>query len=480
MNRSLENIDYLFAPRSVAVIGASNSPDKWGFGIMSRMVRKKPHFNVYPINPKEKHVFGLAAYPRLTEVPTDVDFAVIVIPPEYAPAAMQDCVAKKVKAVLVITAGFKETGADGARLEAEVVRIARSGGIRVVGPNCNGHFNTASGLFTTGEEDIKPGPVGLVSQSGNFGGYIVRQGTDKGFGFSKYVSSGNQADLSVEDYIEYLAEDEDTKIICAYIEGLKDGQRFFRLAQQVTRKKPLIVLKAGRSNEGASAAMSHTASLSGSDSVHDAAFKQAGVIRVENVDDMVDIAAALIRQPLPQGNRVGIVTVGGGFGVVAADACRRLGLDVPPLPQETLERLNRILPARWSHANPVDMAGTVHSSYGCIGNMMKTDGVDAVLVISCIGYVPRLPAGLPAETAESLKNYHKMMVEGELELVEGLFDRIDRYRKPVIVAAVNDRRESKPIAKLADYGIYTYRTPEDGAKVIAYLVRYGGYLARSQ
>jgi len=479
VRQALKNIDYLFSPRSVAVIGASNNPDKWGFDIMSRLVRKKTDFKVYPINPKEKEILGRIAYARLTDVPEDVDFAVIVIPPEYAAAAMQDCAAKKVKSVLIITAGFKETGGMGAELESEVISIARSGGIRVVGPNCNGHFNTSSGLFTTGGEDVKPGPVGIISHSGNFGGYIVRQGTEKGFGFSKYVSSGNEADLTIEDYIEYLAEDEDTKIICAYIEGLKDARRFFDLAKRVTRKKPIIVLKAGRSPEGSSAAMSHTASLSGSDAVHDAAFRQTGVIRVENVADMVDIASALIRQPIPRGNRVGIVTVGGGFGVVATDTCRQLGLEVPPLSGETIERLNRILPSRWSHANPIDMAGTVHSSYGCIGNIMKTGGIDVVLVISCIGYVPRLPAGLPADTAEKLKNYHKTMVEGELQLVEGLFDRIGRYQKPVIVTAVNDRRESKPIAKLADYGIYTYRTPEDGAKVISYLVKYGNYLARS-
>ncbi|MFO7559784.1 MAG: CoA-binding protein [Desulfobacterales bacterium] len=476
MEKSLQNIDYLFSPRSVAIIGASNNPDKWGFDIMSRMVWKKTSFTVYPINPKEKEIFGLPAYARLTDVPADIDFSVIVIPPEHIAAAMKDCVAKKIKSVLIITAGFKETGGAGTELESEVVRIARTGGIRVVGPNCNGHFSTSSGLFTTGREDIKSGPVGIISQSGNFGGYIVRQGTERGVGFSKYVSSGNEADLTIEDYIEYLAEDEDTKIICAYIEGLKDGRRFFDLAKQVTRKKPIIVLKAGRSPEGASAAMSHTASLSGSDEIHDAAFKQTGVIRVDTVDDMVDVASALIQQPLPQNNRVGIVTVGGGFGVVAADACLKLGLKVPSLSEETIERLNRILPPRWSHANPVDMAGTVQSSYGCIGNIMKTDGIDAVLVISCIGYVPRLPAGLPAETAENLKNYHKMMVEGELKLVEGLFERISRYRKPVIITAVNDRLESKPIARLADLGIYTYRSPEVGAKVISYLVQYGRYL----
>lgn len=478
MHPSLKNIDYLFSPRSVAVIGASNNPDKWGFGVMTRMIRKKTPFEVYPINPKEKEILGRPAYARLTDVPADVDFAVIVIPPAYTAAAMQDCVAKKVKSVLIITAGFKETGSTGAEHESEIVRIARSGGIRVVGPNCNGHFNTSSGLFTTGEEDVKPGPVGIVSHSGNFGGYIIRQGTDKGFGFSKYVSSGNEADLTIEDYIEYLAEDVETKIICAYIEGLKDGRRFLDLAKQVTRKKPIIVLKAGRSPEGARAAMSHTASLSGSDRIHDAVFKQSGVIRVNTVDDMVDTASALIGQPLPKNNRVGIVTVGGGFGVVAADACRELGLNVPPLSDETIARLDRILPSRWSHANPVDMAGTVHSSYACIGNMMKTEGIDAVLVISCVGYVPRLPAGLPVEAAENVKKYHKAMVEGELKMVEGLFDRIARYGKPVIVTAVNDRRKSKPIGRLADLGIYTYRSPEIGAKVIAYLVQYGRYLIR--
>jgi acyl-CoA synthetase (NDP forming) len=478
MDVSIKQIDYLFSPRSIAVIGASNSPGKWGFGIISRILGQPTSFNVYPINPKENEVLGVRAYKRVIDVPGDVDFAVVVIPPEHVPAAMADCVSKGVKTALVITAGFREVGSDGAGLESEMIQIARQGGIRVVGPNCNGHFDTNSGLFTTGSPNIKPGPVGLISQSGNFGGFIVAEGVDRGIGFSKYVSSGNEADLTIEDYVEYLGEDEGTKIICAYVEGLKDGRRFFESAKKITKNKPIIMMKVGRTSEGASAAMSHTGSLSGVDDIHDAALQQSGVIRVTKVDEMLDVASALIRQPLPRGNRVGIVTGGGGFGVVATDACRSFGLEVPPLSKETIESLNRFMQPRWSHANPVDMAGDTYGSIPTLGSMLKTKDVDTVLAVSCLGFTPQAPDEIPVEVRKNLVQYQKQMVEGELDLMDGLIERIERYNKPLIVTSVSDRRRAKSIAKLLEHGIYTYRTPEDGARVIAYLVDYAAYLAQ--
>jgi len=477
MKKTIQKLDYLFSPRSVAVIGASNNPSKWGFGTIRNVLKGINNFRVYPINKKEKEIFGLKAYGKVTEIQEPVDFAVMVIPPQFTPEAMRDCGEKGVKSVLMISAGFKETGREGAELQDEVFSIARQFGIRVVGPNCDGHFNTESKLNTVGFDQAITGSVAVVSQSGNFGGHIIGEGTEKGIGFSKYVSSGNEADLTIEDYIEYLAEDDQTKIICAYVEGLKDARRFFELAKITTRKKPIILMKVGRSEEGAQAAMSHTASLSGSDAVHDAALQQCGVIRVDKVEHMIDIASALIRQPIPHGNRVGIVTIGGGFGVVATDACRRLGLEIPPLTDATVEKLNSLLPSRWSHGNPVDMTAVSYNAYACIGTLLKDENIDAVMAIGCMGYVPSVPPGLPEKLERELKAYNKEMMEGELSLLGGLVERIDKREKPLIITAVSKTDDALVLKELANQGFYTYKTPEAAAQVIAYLAKYSRFLS---
>jgi len=473
MSKIVDEVNPLFYPKSVAIIGASDSFGKWGFNIITRILIRKGDFEVYPVNPTASEVRGIRAYPKVTDIPGQVDLAVIVIPPPLVPSAMEDCVRKGVKVALVITAGFREVGEEGIGLEEEMIRIARKGGIRVVGPNCMGHFSAGTNLFTSGGAGIKPGPLSLISQSGNFGGSIVGQGAEKGVGFSKFVSSGNEADLTIEDYIEYLGEDEETKIICAYIEGLKDGRRFFELARKITKHKPIIVMKGGRTREGAEAAMSHTASLSGSDQINDAAFRQAGVIRVGQVEEMLDTASALIRQPLPRGRRVGIVTGGGGFGVVAADACRSMGLEIPKLADETIERLNRWMPPRWPHANPVDMAGDSYGSIPCIGTLLKADEIDGVLAVSCLGFMPQSSDQVPPHLRERHLKYQEETAAAELAAMEGLLERVYRYGKPLIIAAVSF---SKAMAELARNDIYTYRSPESGARVMAYLANYSEYL----
>ena len=476
-------LDYLFSPRSVAVFGASNTPGKWGFGIFDTVRRASSEIQVYPINRTAAEVMGVKAYPSIMAVPEPVDLAVVVIPPRAVPAAMEECVQKGVKAAIIITAGFKETGEEGAELEEEVLSIARQGRIRFVGPNCNGHFNTAADFYTTRGAGTRRGPLGLVSQSGNFGGYILRRGAERGIGFSKYVSSGNEADLQIEDYIEYLAEDDETRIIGAYIEGIKDGRRFLELARKTTRKKPIIVMKVGRTDAGAKAAQSHTGSLSGSDEIHEAAFRQSGVIRVVEVDELFDVALALLRQPLPRGNRVGILTGGGGFGVVATDACRRLGLAIPTLTEETVQTLSKYLPPRWSHGNPVDMAGDTEGSYPCMGTLLKAENIDAVLAVGSVGYPSQTPDEQrdqhDTETRQRLQEHNQRMAEAELGLVDGLIERVDRYSKPLIITASAVRGESEVITKLEQNGIYGYPTPEAGAKVLSYLVKYSDYVRES-
>lgn len=472
-------LDRLFSPSSVAVIGASNTPGKWGFGVFDRTLRTTSAMRVYPINPGAQDVLGVKAYKSVMEVPEPVDLAVIVIPPQAVPAAMDDCVRKGVKAAVIISAGFKEIGGEGAELEEQVVGIARRGGIRFVGPNCNGHFNTAVDFHTTGAVDTKKGPLALVSQSGNFGGYILQRGTARGIGFSKYVSTGNEADLHLEDYIEYFAEDENTKVIGAYVEGLRNGRRFLELAKRITKHKPIIIMKVGRTEEGSQAAQSHTGALSGSDREYDAAFRQFGVIRVDEVDDLFDVALALFRQPLPRGNRVGILTTGGGFGVVATDACRRLGLEIPPLTTETIETLSKYLPPRWPHANPVDMTGDMMGSYPSLGTLLKAENIDAVLGVSCVGLPSRDMDRYSGAAKDKVREYNQRMIEGELSLVDGLIERVDRYSKPLIITASANREESEAIAKLERNGIYGYPTLEKGAKVLSYLVRYSEYLRES-
>lgn len=464
------SLDCLFYPSSVAVIGASSTPGKWGFNILNRLLKSRTSTRVFPVRRGGGDVQGRRAYSSLSEIPDPIDLAVIAVPPEEVPKAMQECADKGVKVAIIITAGFKETGQVGAQLESDILKIARGGGVRFVGPNCMGHFNTVNDLFTVNEWGIRPGPLALISQSGNFGSYIMQRAVDRGAGFSKYVSTGNEADLTIEDYLEHLSRDEQTKVICAYIESVKDGRRFFDIAKRTSKRKPIVAIKAGRSAEGARATLSHTGALSGTDAIYDAAFRQCGVIRVEEADHIVDVAMALVRQPLPRGRRVGIVTVGGGFGAVVADACRRYSLEVPSLSLETIEALNKYLPSRWSHSNPVDMAGVVEGSYGCIGNLLKADYIDAVLTITSIGFPVEADDGSPAQ------EYARRLAEAELELVDGLIQRIERYQKPLIVTAPVGKTKAAALSKLEQNGIYTYSSPEAGVRVISYLARYAEYL----
>ena len=481
MNTALSDaLNRIFCPRSVAVIGASATPSKWGFRIFNRLLSSAPRAAVYPVNRTAESVLGHTTYRSLAAISGDVDLAVIVVPENAVPGVMQECVDKGVKAAIVITAGFKETGEEGLQLEAEVLRIARSGGVRFVGPNCNGHFNAALDLFTHGPAQIRPGPLALISQSGNFGTYILDRGVEKKTGFSKFISSGNEADLTVEDYLEYFGEDDETKVICAYVEGIKDGRRFLDLAKDITKRKPVVVMKSGRTAEAAQAVLSHTGSLAGSDAVHDALFRQCGVIRVDEVDELLDVALALVKQPLPRGRNVGIVTSGGGFGVVATDACLRYGLRVPPLAGEIVQMMDKYLPPRWSHSNPVDMAGATEGSYGCIGTLLKADNIDAILAIGALGFPADWLDRRGTALGPDSQDYVRTAIETEVRLVDGLVERIHRRQKPLIITTPIGGVKSPALEKLEDNGVFTYRTPEEGCRVISYMARYAEYLSTVQ
>jgi len=355
----LEELEPLFNPKSVAVVGATNQWNKWGFSTFVSLLdgfRGK----IYPVNNKEDVVLGHKAYRRVIEIPPEepVDLAVFVIPAASIPGVMEDCIQKGVRAAVIISAGFAEIGAEGRKLQDRVLGIARQGPLHFIGPNCMGFWSAPphlkSFMFPL---PVRPGPLALVSQGGNVGGAVLQAGYLRGLGFQFYVSCGCTADIQVEDYIEYFSSVPEVKVILAYIEGLNDGQRFIEKVRRVTAQKPVIALKPGKTEAATKAITSHSGALSGSSEIFDSAIRKAGGIRVDSAEELLDVATAFITQPLPQGRNVAIITPGGSYGVISADACASLGLNVVPLSQDTLAEFNRIFPPRWSRGNPVDPAG---------------------------------------------------------------------------------------------------------------------------
>ncbi len=377
----IENLDPLFNPKSVAVIGATGDWNKWGFSTFLSTVDGFEG-KVYPINDKEEIVLDHKAFKKITDVPGEVDLAVFVIPAPSIPAVMEDCVQKGVKAAVIISAGFADAGEEGRKLQDEVLQIARRGGIRFVGPNCMGFWSASSKLKATMIPlQIRPGPLALVTQGGNIGTSIVMSANQRGLGFHRYVSCGCTADIPIEDYIEHFGEDPEVKVILTYIEGLEDGTRFIEKVKRVTPRKPVIALKPGKGEATARAIRSHSGVLCGYDEVYEEAFKKAGVVRAETPEELLDIAIGFLMQPLPRGRNVAIVTPGGSYGVICADDCLSNGLDVVKLPEEAIAEFDQIFPPRWSHGNPIDPAGdrNLVAFLKAPEMVLKLDEVDAII-----------------------------------------------------------------------------------------------------
>ena len=375
----------LFKARSVAFIGASKDPTKWGFLTLKHIIDGGFRGSLYPVNPREPEILGLKVYQGIADLPETPDLAVIIVPPPAVPAVIKECVSKGIRAGIVITAGFAELGGEGAKLQDEIVTIARQGGMALVGPNCNGVMSPWNSQYVQFPSFfVPPGPVAVIAQSGNVMDSLSLQIQMHGFGCSACIASGNEAVLHCEDYLEYLADDPRTKVILSYIEGFKDGERFLAVAREVSKKKPIVMLKAGKTQAGARAAASHTAALAGSDAVFDAVCRQSGVIRAKSLDEMLNIGLAFLRQPLPRGRGLGIITAGGGWGVLAADACAELGFDIVQLPEETINELDKILPAWWNRGNPVDLvAGAAADNlFKAVELVMQCPSVDALMFLS--------------------------------------------------------------------------------------------------
>lgn len=355
-NGNAPALDYIFRPRSIAVVGASSNPFNSGHMFLMSFLSYGFKGDIYPVHPELSEVEGLRCYPNIKDIPGPVDYVFSCIPARFTPGLVEDCVAKGVRVVAFFTAGFSESGEPGGKeLEAELVRIARAGGVRLIGPNCIGIYSPSAGLSPSPDFSRQSGQVGLLAQSGGITCYLVRELNMRGVYLSKAVSYGNACDINESDLLEYFAGDPGTKVVAAYIEGVRDGKRFARALREAAQTKPVMLLKGGRTAQGAVTAASHTAALAGSATVWDAVVRQAGAIQVDTPGELVDLVCLLVHMPLPKGRRTGILGLGGGASVLAADDCTRSGLILPPLSAQVEQKLRSLVPAAGNiFGNPLD------------------------------------------------------------------------------------------------------------------------------
>ena len=384
-------LDKIMKPKSIAVIGASTKPKTIGSEIMQRLRDYKFNGNIYPINPKGGMIEGFQAYTSIKEVPSEVDLAVIVVNSKFVLDTIDQCHEKGIKGLCIITAGFKETGKEGAELERQLLQKVRDYGMRCVGPNCLGVLNTNDSVkmdATFAESLPVKGDIGFVSQSGALGGGILNILKDLNLGFAQFVSIGNQADINAETMLEYWENDDDVKQILLYMESIQNPQNFRKLASRITKKKPILALKAGRSAAGASAASSHTGSLAGADKAAAALLKQSGVIREFSLKNLFANAKAFSNCPIPKGNRVAIITNSGGPGIMATDAVCESGMQMAKITDETKEKLRSFLPAAASVKNPIDMIASAPIEHykQTLETVLEDKNVDMIAVI----YLPFL------------------------------------------------------------------------------------------
>ncbi|RLE93975.1 MAG: acetyl CoA synthetase [Thermoprotei archaeon] len=446
------NIKYLFFPKSVAVIGASRSPGKIGHEILRNIIEYGYEGKIYPVNPKADEILGLKCYKSILEIPEPVDLAVISIPAKYVPVALEECGKKGVKAAAIISSGFKEIG--NVELENKIVEIARKYGIRFIGPNIFGVFSAPSKLNATfGPTKVLPGKIAFITQSGALGIALMGWTIFAGIGLSAVVSLGNKADVDEADLLEYFVDDEHTKVVLIYMEGLDNGRRFMEAAAKCSLKKPIIVIKAGRSERGARAVASHTGSLAGSDVFYDVAFKQCGVLRALNVEEAFDWARAFTALPEPKGDNVVIITNGGGIGVMATDACSDYGLNLMEFPEDLMNEFRKCMPPFGSPKNPVDLTGqAAYDEYAkALEVALSDDRIHSIILLFCQTAVVDPP-----------------------KLSEVIADVVKKHgsRKPVVACYIGGEECQKGMKILEQNGIPSYPTPERAVLALAAVYRW--------
>ena len=453
---------WFFQPRSVAVIGASRQRGTIGGEVFHNLLSYEFNGPVYPVNPRAPVVQSVTAYPSVADVPGPVDLAVVVVPAAHVLEAAEACARKGVRAMVVISAGFAETGPEGRQRQQELLRICRAAGIRLIGPNCMGILNTDPEVRLHATFAPAPPPAGRIafmSQSGALGLAIIDYASELGLGISTFVSVGNKADISGNDLIRYWEQDPNTDLILLYLESFGNPRKFSRIAQRVARRKPIVAVKSGRSPAGARATGSHTGALiAASDVTVDALFRQAGVIRTDTLEEMFDVASLLANQPPPRGRKVAILTNAGGPGILCADACEAEGLEIPLLDPATQAELRALLPAEASVANPVDMlaSATPEQYREAVRIIGRDPNVDALVVI----YIPPLVTR-PEDVARGI-------IAGARAL----------EREVPLLAVFMQSRGVPEELRAPDVRIPSFAFPEDAAIALARVARYGEWLAR--
>jgi len=442
----------LIEPRTVAIVGASSKIEKVGGAITRNALESDYQGKIHLVNPKATQIFGRKVYPSLEEVPGEIDLVEIVVPAPLVPTVMEQAARKGVKGAVIISAGFAEVGEE--NLQAQVVRIAKEGGIRVIGPNCFGLINTEIGLDLsfTFSKALK-GPIAFISQSGAMCCGTLDWAYGEEVGFSKFINLGNKCDVDESDTLVYLMEDRQTKVIAMYTEGVKDGRKLFETMRLVSRRKPIVVLKAGITEPGARAALSHTGSIAGSTDIMRAALKQSGAIGVEDIEELFD-AAQVLNKPLSKGRNVAILSNAGGLAVMTTDWCHRLGLKVPKFPSKTVEELRSFLLPIASAFNPVDMTGS--ADYECYKKVL-----DAVSRIETIDLI------IPIFVSQGL-----VTSDGPARAV---VEKQKDCKKPMLAYWMGGSSITNGVKILKRGGIPVYSSPAKVAKAVAALVMYSDF-----
>ncbi len=458
--RVARSLDAIFSPRTIAVVGASRRRDSIGYALVHNLVMSRFEGTIFPVNPKARSIHSLRAYPSLAEVPDPVDLAVIVVPRETVLEVVDECAEAGAKGLVVITAGFAETGAEGARLERELAKKAAAAGMRMIGPNCMGVINADEAVSmnaTFAPTPAERGSLGFVSQSGALGVAILNAASNLGIGFTQFASIGNKADITSNDLLEYWEDDDKTRVVCMYLESFGNPRRFTEVAKRVGRKKPILIVKSGRTEEGARAASSHTGAVAGHDVTVSTFLAECGVLRANSIEELFAVAQALDRCNLPGGNRVAILTNAGGPAIMATDALVNQHLEIATLSEATRERLASVLPAEASVANPIDMiaSATAADYRRCLEILAADDSVNMVLVVNVTPLLGN-PIDVLTEIGAAIDAGIEVPVLSVMMATEDFYEAVQR------------RPDLPPV----------YRFPEPAARALAQMTRYAEWRRR--
>ena len=449
------NLDKIFNPKSIALIGASDEENSVGYTLMKNLTELGYKGRVFPVNIHKEEVLGLKAYQTVDQLPETVDLAIIAVPARFVPETVEQCGKARIIGIIIISAGFKEIGQEGKELEDKILQIKRKYNLRIIGPNCLGIIRPDMNLNATFTRKMpKSGNLAFISQSGALGAAILDWATHENIGFSNFVSLGSMIDVAFGDLIDYFGTDQKTRSILMYVEGITDARKFISAARHFARTKPIIVVKAGKFSESAKAAASHTGSLTGEDMIYDAAFKRAGMVRVDEVVDLFNAAEVLGTQPLPKGPNLAIITNAGGLGVMATDALIARGGKLAKLDPITMKALDSILPNYWSRGNPIDVLGDAKADRykAVIEACLNDENVDSLLVI----YTPQAVAD-PAEIAKSVVEFCK---SGRA------------YNKTILTSFMGYEEIEEANRVFSENNIPKYSTPEQAVKTYMYMYHY--------